>query len=478
VEFVARKSLRVFRVLAFPTVGVAGAWAALLILGPLQYTVGPFEMSYFLRPGPGQTDIALPPFGRLTVDTHTSPVSLTAALESVDPKRTEEAIRDTDLRKLADLIEAEALRALRTHALRALGLSAAGAGVAGLLVYRRQWRKILAAILGGVLTLGAATAAGWATYRREAFLEPEFSGSLEVAVELLGPIRRASGRLAEFRSEIERLAEKALDAYEGLAADRTPSQGAIVVVHISDIHASPLGMDLAQQLAESFEVDLVVDTGDITSFGTPLETAVTDRISAFGVPYLFVPGNHDSPAVADAIRDQPNAVVLENGSHTVAGLTIYGARHPLYTPDPLFDLSDEEIALAMSLSGRELAEDIVSAEEPPDIVAVHDDRMAAPVAGLVPLVLSGHFHESGQSFREGTLFLRIGSTGGGGLDTFTSDLKPYPLSAEVLYFDATSHALVAIDLVELDPDTRDLTVDRKLASELVADGPVPAQTLP
>jgi hypothetical protein len=55
--------------------------------------------------------------------------------------------------------------------------------------------------------LGAATAAGWATYRREAFLEPEFSGSLEVAVELLGPIRRASGRLAEFRSEIERLAE-------------------------------------------------------------------------------------------------------------------------------------------------------------------------------------------------------------------------------------------------------------------------------
>jgi hypothetical protein len=32
---------------------------------------------------------------------------------------------------------------------------------------------------------------------------------------------------------------------------------------------------------------------------------------------------------------------------------------------------------------------------------------------------------------------------------------------------------VAVDLVELDPDTRDLTVDRELAGELLGEEPVP-----
>lgn len=471
--FVARILVRLWRCLAFALVGVAGAWAALLILGPLQYQVGPFEVAYFLRPGPGQTDIALPPFGRLTVDTHTSPLRLTAALESIDPSRTRSAIVGADLEMVAGRLEDDALSALRAHALRAFGLTTAGAAFAGLLVYRRAWRKMAAATLAGTVTFGAAGVTTWATFSREGFLEPRFSGSLEVAADLLGPIRQASGRLTEFRTEIGRLAEKALIAYEGVAADESLGEDAVVVLHISDIHGSPLGMDLAQELAESFEADAVVDTGDITSFGTPLESGVIDRIPTFGVPYVFVPGNHDSPATTDAIETQPNATVLERGFRTVAGLTIYGARHPLYTPDPRFDLSDAEIAAAVLGAGEQLVEDIASAEKTPDLVALHDDRMASPAAGLVPLVVSGHFHQAGRTAREGTLFLRIGSTGGGGLDTFTSDVQPFPLSAEVLYFHAETRQLVAFDLVELDPETRDLTVDRELASELLGDGSIP-----
>jgi predicted phosphodiesterase len=453
-----------------------GAWAALLLVGPLEYPVGPFDVEYLIRPGPGRTDIRLPPFGRLSVDTHTAPLHITATLVSVDPDQGAEAIRSSDVATLAAAVEREGLSALRAHALRALVIAVVGAASAGLLVYRTRWRIALAAAAAATILLGATAGLAVSTYRPEAFLEPTYSGSLRTAARLLGPIREAGARLEEFRSEIGRLAQETLAAYEGLSADPSLSPDAVAVLHVSDIHASPLGMDFAQQVADSFDVDLVLDTGDITTFGTQLETAILERISAFGIPYAFVQGNHDSTAVTAIIGGEPNAVILDGEATTLSGLTIFGAPHPLYTPDPGFDLSHEEIEEAVRQVGAELAEELASGGEPPDIVAVHDDRMAEAAAGLVPLVVSGHFHEASQRLIDGTIFLRTGSTGGGGLDTFRSEVKPYPLSAEILYFEGTPPALVAIDLVELDPDTRNLTVERRLASDLQGGEPVPAPT--
>jgi predicted phosphodiesterase len=467
---------RVARWIAVGAVGLAGAWAALLLVGPLGYTVGPFDVEYLIRPGPGRTDIGLPPFGRLSVDTHTAPLHLTATLVSVDPDQGAEAIRSSDIDTLAATVEREGLSALRAHALRALAIAMVGAASAGFLVYRTRWRVALAAAAAATTLLGASTGLAVSTYRPEAFLEPTYSGSLRTAARLLGPIREAGARLEEFRSEVGRLAQETLAAYEGLSADPSLSPDAVAVLHMSDIHASPLGMDFAQQVADSFDVDLVLDTGDITTFGTQLEAGILERISAFGIPYAFVQGNHDSTAVTAIIGGEPNAVTLDGEAATLSGLTIFGAPHPLYTPDPGFDLSHEEIEEAVRQAGAELAEELASGGEPPDVLAVHDDRMAEAAAGLVPLVVSGHFHEAGQRVIDGTIFLRTGSTGGGGLDTFRSEVKPYPLSAEILYFDGTPPALVAIDLVELDPDTRNLTVERRLASDLQGGEPVPAPT--
>lgn len=467
---------RVARWLTVGAVGLAGSWAALLLVGPLEYPVGPFDVEYLIRPGPGRTDIGLPPFGRLSVDTHTAPLHLTATLVSVDPDQGAEAIRSSDVATLAAAVEREGLSALRAHAMRSLIIAVVGAALAGLLVYRTRWRVALAAAAAATILLGATAGLAVSTYKPEAFLEPTYSGSLRTAARLLGPIREAGARLEEFRSEIGRLAQETLAAYEGLSADPSLSPDAVAVLHVSDIHASPLGMDFAQQVADSFDVDLVLDTGDITTFGTQLETAILERISAVGIPYAFVQGNHDSTAVTAIIGGEPNAVILDGEATPLSGLTIFGAPHPLYTPDPGFDLSHEEIEEAVRQAGAELAEELASGGEPPDIVAVHDDRMAEAAAGLVPLVVSGHFHEASQRVIDGTIFLRTGSTGGGGLDTFRSEVKPYPLSAEILYFDGAPLRLVAIDLVELDPDTRNLTVERRLASDLQGGEPVPAPT--
>jgi hypothetical protein len=90
--------------------------------------------------------------------------------------------------------------------------------------------------------------------------------------------------------------------------------------------------------------------------------------------------------------------------------------------------------------------------------------MAQSVAGLVPLVLSGHFHVPAKTIADGTLYLQIGSTGGAGIKVFTN--LGGPLSAEVLYFkpptSATPARLIAYDRISQSPETGSLTVQREL----------------
>ena len=47
-------------------------------------------------------------------------------------------------------------------------------------------------------------------------------------------------------------------------------------------------------------------------------------------------------------------------------------------------------------------------------------------------MISGHFHETSATVRNGTLYLRIGTTGGSGAGIFRG--LDIPFSAEVLYF--------------------------------------------
>jgi predicted phosphodiesterase len=441
-------------------VALGGAWAALAAGGRISYRVGAFEIEYSTRPGTPVTEIALPPLGRIEADTHLSPVRLTATVESIDPDRANEAVREGGLTELVERVEREGLAALRGHVIRALLIALIGALVAAILVYRRP-REAARAALAGWLVVVALGGLAAATFRPSAFLEPRYTGSLRLASRLVGPVREATNRLEDFRSELDRLVRGTVDAYGALQLERAPTGDAVVALHVSDLHASPLGMDLVQRLAGSFEVDLVIDTGDITSFGTPLEEAILSRIPELEVPYVFVRGNHDSPHIGARIAVLPGATVLDGRTVTIEGLRIHGVPHPLFTPAPGFDLLDEQIADAVRNAGVPVAEDLATEEEPVDILAVHDDRMAEASAGLVPLVLSGHFHEFGDERREGTLYLRSASTGGGGLDTFTAE-EPIRLGAEVLYFQGSPPRLVAFDRVSLDPETRDITVERQL----------------
>ena len=453
----------------------AGAWLALLVAGRTTHQLGPFRVELFARPGSGLTEIALPPLGEIRADTHAFPLRLTATLDLVDPDRLNQTVEAVGLQGLVGLVEHRGLDAGRSHGVRAAAAALAGAVAAGLLFRRRVDLRRTAVC--GLILVALTTTGTWLGYRADAFREPVYTGSLRLAPDLIGPIHQATRRIEVFRDELGRLVRGTVEAYGAVTAGPGPTEDAIVVLHISDIHSSPLGMDFAQELAATFGADLVVDTGDLTSFGSRLESAILDRIPEFGVPYLFVRGNHDSTAIGVQVEALPNAETLESETATEAGLTLFGAAHPLFTPGRR--LSDEEIAETVTAARAGIADRVDALNPMPDVVLVHDHRMAVDLAGRVPLVLTGHFHRFDADVQEATFFLQTASAGGGGLDTFI-EAEPLPLAAEVVYLDGSPPRLVAVDRVALEPETRQLLVERQLAQTISREvgEPAPAPSSP
>src|SRR5690625_6848227 len=88
----------------------------------------------------------------------------------------------------------------------------------------------------------------------------------------------------------------------------------ITVLHISDVHDNPQAFDVVEELDSQFAIDLVIDTGDIVSWGTQFENDLLHPIGRLDVPYVFVSGNHDGQATSATIAAHDNARSEEHTS--------------------------------------------------------------------------------------------------------------------------------------------------------------------
>ncbi len=461
---------RLGRWLVVAAVGLAGGWVGLSLLGVDRQTLGPFTVALQTRPGYPATVFALPPLGRIEASTHRSPLKLSVTLRAIDPDELQAALRGSSIEEVTARLQRDVPGIVRSHALRSFGAVGAGALALSILVFRKRWRRVVAATAVSGGTFLALALLALASYRPAAFLEPTFHGSLQLAPPLIGSLEAAGTRIDEFREALERLVGTATHAYS-VVTNTQPASGATVILHVTDLHSSQLGIDFVQNVATSFDVDAVVDTGDLTAFGTPLEAAVLSQIRNLGRPYVFVRGNHDTAAVDRAIERLPEGVVLDNEETTIEGVRIYGAPHPVERASE-GTIPDQEFASRVSEAGRDLADRIGTLSEPPQILLVHDDRMAEASAGLVPLVLSGHFHHHGERELGGTIYLRGGAASGGGLLEPFSPQDVNLLSVEVIYIE--EGRLVAYDTIQFDVVAEEVTVRRHLVAALPETSPTPA----
>ncbi|ATG53268.1 phosphohydrolase [Brachybacterium vulturis] len=442
-------------------VAVLGAIVGLLLVPATTVEVGPLTASVHLRPSlSSQTVLLLPPVGQVAFDSHTAPVRIEARVKSVDVEKAEALFyADSGFAELQRTApETLATAAAKNAALNAL-FAAAGAGLAVGLTFRRVRRALLA---GGsaVAVVGASVAATSVTFSPASLEQPKFEGLLSQAAYIAdlghGTVIDYQGyrdTLAEFVGQVSALY---------IAADSLPvgldQENVITVLHVSDIHDNPQAYDVIDQLHTQFAIDAVVDTGDIVSWGTPLETELLRRIGTLDVPYVYVSGNHDGASAAAMIEAQPNATVVDNEVVEVAGLRIAGIGDPRFAADDDSDAGGwREGDAAVSASAFQLGDtieayDAAHPEKPVDFAMIHDPTQPEGLLGRTPLVLSGHMHTSEVELdREGsgTDWMIVGSTGGalasGGIAPVLKGEDPLDLTARMLYFDEDTRRLVAYD---------------------------------
>ncbi len=206
---------------------------------------------------------------------------------------------------------------------------------------------------------------------------------------------------------------------------------------------------MAQLVANRFNVEAVIDSGDATAEGSPLETAFLDRIPGFEIPYIFIRGNHDSMITQDAVAAKSNARVLDGGTTDLDGLTIFGVGDPLFTPDKTVEQpSNDEQKEAKRAFAHTVQEQIEALDGVPDIVVVHDAVTSIRLPGKVPLVIHGHEHKWSREDEDGTLTLGVGSTGAAGLKSLSPDSNS-AIALQVLYLDRSDHTLLGYDRIEV-----------------------------
>jgi predicted phosphodiesterase len=229
-----------------------------------------------------------------------------------------------------------------------------------------------------------------------------------------------------------------------------PDPSTIRVLSVSDLHLNPAAWDVIRSVTKQFDIDVIVDSGDLTDHGSAPENAYVDEIATMGAPYVFVRGNHDSLITQAEVAAQPNAVVLDSTTPVeVGGLRFMGIGDPRFTPDK--ETRGTVAPSTVSQVGLRMAEALAAqpAGAKVDVAVIHDSEAAHLLDGTVPLVLSGHYHRREQHLLPGgTLSFWQGSTGASGLRGLEHE-GPTPVRASVLYFDRDTRVLQAWDDITL-----------------------------
>lgn len=431
-------------------VALAGALIAVLLFGRISSPIGPFDATLAFRPLGGGAQVAVPPLGSIAVDVYDGPLRLEIALQRVDQDRARALATDpVRLAGVVDQVSEDLRSAVVELVWRTALIAIAGAALASLIVLRRPRESLIAGGVATALLVGTG-GIGVATWRPDALSAPTYTGLLVNANSLIGSAEDIVARFDAYRASLEDLVANVGNLYSTLSTLPDPggADDSVALLHVSDLHLNPAGFDLVRQVVDQFGVDAVLDTGDITDWGSEPENRLITTVGTLDVPYVYIRGNHDSAATARLISEQPNASVLAGDAVTIAGIDIIGIPDPRFTPDKSTGDDDAGDEVLVN-SGEALAEVAEALPERPDVALVHDPKQAPPLDGVVPLVLAGHTHEREVAAMDGGSLLMVqGSTGGAGLRGLQGEY-PEPLTCTVLYLDPVTGALRAYDEITL-----------------------------
>lgn len=450
-------------VLQVVLVGLAGAWIGVYAWDGVRSNLKLITVRAAFEPGlRGGTEIAVPPFGSIKVNTHSGPLRLALQLDQLHVGETLEWLKQRKTpQEAADYLESESTRIASRLISGTLIVALIGAAVACLLLGVRWPYKLIGTIVG-VASVAVSLFMLIHTFDKSAFSNPTYEGELSRAPYVLDVVQQGYTSIVE---NLPNITKQVVDLYRQLETNgSTPALGKESdqrVLLISDLHNNPLGLKFALNLVKSYRVGLVLVAGDITDYGHPLEGDLLTNWASFRVPVYFITGNHDSRAVAEVLSGIPGVTELQDGRLVKdAGLTIIGYGDPAARRDGIGNVNSTPQDLA-SLT-RRIIRDLKKRTDPPDVIMVHNFRVARNIAGHAPVIVTGHSHSAAIEDRKGSTIINTGTTGAAGLRYFTSG-RDISHTAVVLHFSSQGSQtwLSGVDLIELQQPSGDFIVSRR-----------------
>ena len=428
---------------------IVGTFIFLLIISPAvshQFTA--FRFSFKVVPGLGYTKFEFPPIGSLEAKTHLPSLNLLLNMYSINLDELQQLL-DTYSKSMV----LASWNSAKWHLLARLVLwtifVAVLGGVWGSSWTSRRPKDLAKGALTGILVVLVLASIIVSSYDLQALANPTYKGAVAGVPWVMGLARNAWDSWSILGNTAKIFVRNLRQVMAQTNAQLSPGEidHSFKILHVSDLHNNPQAMDFIQEICDNLVPDIIIDTGDLTDFGTPLEEPLYNRLSLLKTPYYLVLGNHDSPAVVEKVKEI-SGVTLLDGPIEVAGIQLVGSRDPASFFKSLSPASPQQIAAQVS----QIQGWVQKTDEPPFILAVHDPRAAEPLAGEIPVILTGHTHANKLETKNGTIIINAGTTGGAGLRGLMTE-KEVPLTAALLYVDIAGSwpTLNAVDMINLYP---------------------------
>lgn len=448
---------------ALVAIGAFAGAIAFAVQPPVSGDVGPGLVSLDPTLRAGNTVVDLPPLGQVRAKSHRGPLGFEARVDRIDLDQAGAVARGANPGTVLRAQVEKDLRPLLWRLVRQSVVVAIAAGaLAGLVLPHRRLRYVgatVAGALGFVVVAGAVTVS---SFKPERFDQPRFEGALAAAPDILNTVQRHIDDVDVVEGRLEALSDRVVGLYQSVDGSTGESRADTVILHVSDVHSNPVGIQLIQEAADRFEVDAIIDTGDLTSFGASFEEVTVQRIARMTTPYYVVPGNHDSSAIRRSLVDA-GVNVLAPGVVEINGIRLLGVADPTFTADN--KMSKEEHAARLERAGEETRRLVV--QHRPDVVAVHNPVQLRQSYGLFDVGLAGHRHMPSLAYEEGSVVAQSGSSGATGVGALLTD-EDLPYQMQLLQFE--DDRLVAVDRVDFAGTDGAFRLERVLVDPDKVDG--------
>ena len=387
------------------------------LLGPVNFSTGAFEFEASLKLwGKGRTLVYFPPLGKVTASTHWPPLDFHLLLKNINLEELTTLTTNIPLTNFwsGDLFQEIKIRIIKYTLFLFLLVFLLGMASPLLLTRRRVSKKEMFLMgLVNLIVLVSFVSVAFLSYNTAAFLEAEYQGVLEAAPWVLNVLQEGRDIVenigVQFAEVVESISFLEKEMEKNTLLDEP--QDSIKVLHVSDIHNNPAAFDFIRRIVDTFNVQLIIDTGDMVDYGTDWELELFyQNFQEIKIPYVFIPGNHESSLVIEQLQKFKNVTVLEDDEIEIEGLKIAALADPA-SSSTAPSLADETL---VEEKAQQLADNVAGSGEV-TIIAAHNPQLFKYLRKDGNLLLGGHLHHPFVKKYEEYIEINAGTTGASGI---------------------------------------------------------------